>query len=105
MELTANRFEPNFEDIKETAYNNLSDTAKQIVDEQLKVITKEIHHYAEAHEDIVVPYGKILTGIGYRNALGGEILRYNQNDNKYYSDSGGMGFEVEDICKGKFTDK
>ena len=90
---------------KEKAYNDLSELAKKIIDKEIVVVKKEIHHYVEAREDIIVPEGKILINIGYRNALEGEVLKYNPDKNKYYSSSGGMGFSLENMANGKLVDK
>lgn len=90
---------------RQKAYNELSDMAKQIINKEIVIVPKEINHYVEAHEDIVVPEGKILTDIGYRNAIEGEVLHYDADKNKYYVSNGGMGFSPEKLVNGEFIDK
>ena len=90
---------------RQKAYNELSDMTKQIINKEIVIVPKEINHYVEAHEDIVVPEGKILTGIGYRNAIEGEVLHYDADKNKYYGSNGGMGFSPEKLANGEFIDK
>ena len=87
---------------KHSSYNNLSDTAKQIVDRKIQVIEKTVAHCAETLDEYVVPKDKVLVvPNSISNALEGQTLKYNPETGKYHIFEGGIytnvSYEIEDV--------